>query len=251
MTFKDKVVLITGGSRGIGKAIAFAFAFKGAKVVINYRSNKAAAQETLDQLPKGEHSIIQGDISKADVVRILINNVMEKHSRIDIVVNNAGIFEKHPIEEINYTQWQYTWQRTLNTNLVGVANVCYCASQYMIQQKGGKIINISSRGAFRGEPDHPAYGASKAGLNSMSQSLAKALAKHNIFVGVIAPGYVMTDMTKDQLEGPEGKSIKAQSPLNRVAKPAEIAAAVLFMAGEDSAYMTGAILDINGASYFR
>ena len=176
---------------------------------------------------------------------------MDKHGRIDVVVNNAGIFEKHPIEEINYTQWQYTWQRTLNTNLVGVANVCYCASQYMIQQKGGKIINISSRGAFRGEPDHPAYGASKAGLNSMSQSLAKALAKHNIFVGVIAPGYVMTDMTKEQLEGPEGKDIKAQSPMNRVAKPAEIAAAVLFMAGEDSAYMTGAILDINGASYFR
>jgi len=121
----------------------------------------------------------------------------------------------------------------------------------MIIQGGGRIVNISSRGAFRGEPTHPAYGASKAGLNAMSQSLAQALAPHNIFIGVVAPGFVETDMTKDILNSPIGASIKNQSPLGRVAQPKEVAQAVLFLAAEGSEFMTGAILDVNGASYLR
>jgi NAD(P)-dependent dehydrogenase (short-subunit alcohol dehydrogenase family) len=127
----------------------------------------------------------------------------------------------------------------------------YCAAQHMIGQGNGRIVNISSRGAFRGEPDAPAYGASKAGLNSMSQSLAKYLAPYNIFVGVVAPGFVETDMAQETLAGPEGDDIRNQSPFKRVAKPEEVAYATLFLASEGAEFMTGAIIDVNGASYLR
>jgi 3-oxoacyl-[acyl-carrier protein] reductase len=139
----------------------------------------------------------------------------------------------------------------LDTNLIGAANATYCAAQQMIKQGGGRIVNISSRGAFRGEPDAPAYGASKAGLNAMSQSLAKYLAPYNIFVGVVAPGFVQTDMARDHLTGPQGDAIRNQSPLGRVAQPEEVAYAALFLASEGSQFMTGAIIDVNGASYLR
>ena len=121
----------------------------------------------------------------------------------------------------------------------------------MIKNGGGKIVNISSRGAFRGEPNYPAYGASKAGLNSFSQSLAKALAPYNIIVGVIAPGFVETDMASEFINGADGEEIRKQSPLNRVAKPEEIAKIVAVFAADGFEYMTGGIIDINGASYLR
>ena len=116
---------------------------------------------------------------------------------------------------------------------------------------GGRIVNVSSRGAFRGEPDAPAYGASKAGLNALSQSLAQKLAPHRIFVGVVAPGFVETDMTTTHLAGEGGRAIRAQSPLNRVAKPEEVAHAALFLASEGAEFTTGTIIDVNGASYLR
>jgi NAD(P)-dependent dehydrogenase (short-subunit alcohol dehydrogenase family) len=121
----------------------------------------------------------------------------------------------------------------------------------MIKQQYGKIINISSRGAFRGEPDHPAYGASKAGLNAMSQSLAVALAPHNISVGIIAPGFVETDMTVDYLASTQGEAIKKQSPFNRVATPEEVARLVAVFANDGFEFTSGGIIDINGASYLR
>jgi NAD(P)-dependent dehydrogenase (short-subunit alcohol dehydrogenase family) len=167
------------------------------------------------------------------------------------VVNNAGIFMEHKITEVSYEQWQEAWQQTLATNLIGVSNLCYFAANHMKEIGGGKIINISSRGAFRGEPDHPAYGASKAGLNATSQSLAIALAPHNITVGVIAPGFVETDMAKGHLAGEEGAKIKSQSPLNRVATPEEVARAVAAFASGGMEFMTGGIWDVNGASYLR
>ena len=120
-----------------------------------------------------------------------------------------------------------------------------------MQYGGGRIVAVSSRGAFRGEPQHPAYAASKAGLNAFSQSLAQALAPFGIFVGIVAPGFVETDMTARLLDGTEGDAIRAQSPLNRVAQPEEVARAVLFLAGEGNEFTTGAIIDINGASYLR
>jgi len=120
-----------------------------------------------------------------------------------------------------------------------------------MEHGGGRIVNVSSRGAFRGEPEGPAYGASKAGLNAMSQSLAQRLATHNIFVGVVAPGFVETEMGARVLDGPLGDSVRAQSPLNRVARPEEVAYAVLFLASSGSEFSTGTIIDVNGASYLR
>jgi NAD(P)-dependent dehydrogenase (short-subunit alcohol dehydrogenase family) len=157
----------------------------------------------------------------------------------------------HPIADVDFDDWQDAWQSTINTNLIGPANICYHAAKHMIKQGGGKIINISSRGANRGEPVAPAYGASKAGLNSMSQSLAVALAPYNIFVGVVAPGWVDTDMTSEFLSGEEGDAIRKQSPLGRVATSEEIAQAVLMLSMDGMEYATGTILDINGASYLR
>jgi len=251
MRFDDKIVLITGASRGIGRATAIAFAAKGAKVAINYRANLAAAMEALALLEGNDHILVKADVSDANEIAAMINEVTAQFGRIDILVNSAGIFEYHPIDKVDYETWQVEWQRTINVNLLGAANVMYCAAHQMMKQGGGRIVNVSSRGAFRGEPLQPAYGASKAGMNAMGQSLAQALAPHNIFVGTIAPGFVETDMAKSVLEGPEGDSIRQQSPIGRVAKPAEVAHGILFLASEGAEFMTGAILDINGASYLR
>ena len=147
--------------------------------------------------------------------------------------------------------WQRAWRRTLAINLEGPAHVCWCAARVLRAAGGGVIVNVGSRGAFRGEPDAPAYGASKAGLNALSQSLAVALAPHGIRVGVVAPGFVETDMAAALLDGPEGDGIRAQSPFGRVARPEEVASAVLFLASADAAFASGAIIDVNGASYLR
>ena len=243
--------MITGGSRGIGQATARAFASQGANVCISYLQNVEAAQATIESLEGGPHLAIQADVQDPEAVRRLINTAAKEYGRLDVVVNNAGIFNPHPVDRINYQDWQTSWQQTLSVNLIGPANICYCAAQYMILQGSGRIVNVSSRGAFRGEPDQPAYGASKAGLNALSQSLAQALATHNIFVGVVAPGFVETDMAKDILASPAGDGIRQQSPLGRVAKPEEVAKAILFLASEGTEFMTGAILDVNGASYLR
>lgn len=251
MDFSGKFVLVTGGSRGIGRAVARAFARHGAAVAINYNTNLQAAEETMQSLPDGPHFVVQADVTQPDSVQQMIETVTKKFKGLDVVVNNAGVFILHPLDEVSFAEWQKVWNDTLAVNLMGPANVCYYAAQYMIKQGGGRIVNISSRGAFRGEPQSPAYGASKAGLNAMSQSLAQQLAKYNIFVGVVAPGFVETDMAAEYLSGPGGDEIRNQSPLGRVARPGEVAQAALFLAAEGSEFMTGAIIDVNGASYLR
>ena len=251
MSFDGKVVLITGAARGIGRAVAQQFAENGARVALHFHSNREAAEVTFDSLAGDSHSLHQADITDAAESRQLVEAVIRQHSRLDVLVNNAAIFEAHPIAKVSYDDWQAAWQRTLNTNLIGAANVTFCAAQQMIQQGGGRIVNISSRGAFRGEPDAPAYGASKAALNAMSQSLAQALAPHNLFVYVVAPGFVETERVAYRLDGAEGDGIRNQSPLKRVAKPEEVAKTVLFLASEGTDFLTGGIVDVNGASYLR
>jgi len=247
MTFTDKVVLITGASRGIGRACAIQFAEQGATVVIHYNSNRAAAQQTLDACAGEGHMLVPADMADPDGVQFLIDHTVKKLGRVDVLVNNAGIYADHDPNTVDYPTWQAHWGRTLAVNLVGAANAAYLAAHHMAEQGGGKIVNVSSRGAFRGEPTAPAYGASKAGMNSMSQSLAKAYAHKNIIVTAVAPGWVETDMAADYL----GTGIAAQSPLNRVATPDEIARAVVFLASDGCEFATGAILDVNGASYLR
>ncbi len=251
MNFTNKTVLITGASRGIGEATARNFARRGADLILTYNRDEAAARAVIDSLPGDQHACIQLSIENPDSIRMVVEQVIEAFGKIDILVNNAGISRSHPITQTDYPTWQDAWQRTLAVNLTGPANLCHQIVPHMIEQGGGRIVNVSSRGAFRGEPQQPAYGASKAGLNAMSQSLARALAPYHIFIGTVAPGFVKTDMARETLAGPEGESIKNQSPLGRVASPEEVAHGIVFMASEEAAFMTGAILDINGASYFR
>ncbi len=243
--------LVTGASRGIGRAIAQAFAEQGATVAVGFHSNHEAAEEAIGSLPGGGHMLAQADIATPEGARSLIANTVKRLGGIDILVNNAGIFRDHRIADVDFDAWHDAWTTTLAANLIGPAHTCYAAAQHMIRQGSGRIINVSSRGAFRGEPEAPAYGASKAGLNAMSQSLAVALAPHGIFVGVVAPGFVETDMAASSLVGEKGDAIRQQSPLGRVARPDEVANAVLFLAGEGVDFATGAILDVNGASYLR
>ena len=251
MDYTGRNILITGSSRGIGKAIATQFAQKGARVAIHYRSGQSEAQAVFDALPGTGHLLVQGDVADPHAIQEMVNMCVQQFGTLDTLINNAGIFLPHPIDEVNYNTWQTQWLRTIQVNLTGAANLCYCAAQEMIKHKWGRIINITSRGAFRGEPNHPAYGASKAGLNALSQSLAVKLAPYNIGVFAVAPGFIETDMAKPVLEGPQGESIRQQSPLNRVGLPQEVAHAVLFYASSASDYLTGGILDINGASYLR
>ncbi len=251
MDFTGKTVLVTGASRGIGRTIAWAFANKGAQVAAHYHQDDKAARETLESLPGGPHDIFRYDISDASQPKPLVDEVIERFGRIDILVNNAGVHKSHPVKDVDYHEWLDAWQLILATNLLGPANLMYWVIRHMIERGGGRIVNISSRGAFRGEPTNPAYGASKAGLNALSQSLAQALAPNHIFITVVAPGFVDAGMASERLSGPDGDSIRAQSPLGRVAKPEEVAHTVLFLASEGSDFLTGAIVDVNGASYLR
>ncbi len=251
MDFSGKTVLVTGGTRGIGLAIAKGFADAGARVAMVYRGNESAADKALSELAGTDHVLIQADISDAMEAERCIVEAVTSLGTIDILVNNAGIGIYHPVESTSYADWQDAWQQILDTNLIAPANLCYLAARHMMERGGGRIVNVSSRGAFRGEPIKPAYGASKAGLNALGQSLAVALAPHNIFVGTVAPGFVNTDLAAERLNGPEGDEIRAQSPLNRVAEPEDVAQAVLFLAAPGSEFSTGTIIDVNGASYLR
>ena len=251
LDFAGKVVMVTGASRGIGRETALQFSKSGARVAINYHRNRQAAEQTLAELAGDGHVLLQGDVSDPAVVQSMTQAAIREMGQIDVLVNNAGIYIDHPIADVGFDAWHDAWQGTLATNLVGPANLSYCVARHMMERGGGRIVNVSSRSAFRGEPDGPAYGASKAGMNAMSQSLAKALAPHNVFVFVVAPGFVETDMTAESLTGPMGDSIRDQSPLGRVAIPEDVARTVLFLAAEGSEFLTGCIVDINGASYLR
>jgi len=249
--FQNKIVLVTGASRGIGKAIAGEFAKAGATIALHYHVNHDAADKTLALLPGKGHYAVAADISNGEQVIRLAGHVIERSGRIDVLVNNAGVFEEFRIMDLSFDDWRKAWHKTLDTNLTGTAHLTFLVAKQMMRQGGGKIVNVSSRGAFRGEPDAPAYGASKAGLNALGQSFAKALAPHNIYVYTVAPGYVDTEMAATAMEGDRGEEIRKQSPLKRIASPAEIARTVCFLASEGTDYLTGCIVDINGASYLR
>jgi NAD(P)-dependent dehydrogenase (short-subunit alcohol dehydrogenase family) len=248
----NRAILVTGASRGIGSSVARAFAALGDRVALHHRDSAGLAEAVRAGLPGSGHVIVQADLADAAAVRRMVDAASEQLGGLDVLVNNAAVFIAHPITELPYDQWQQAWQDTIGVNLIGTANVTWCAVQHMIAGGGGgRIVNVSSRGAFRGEPDQPAYGASKAGLNALGQSLAIALAPHGIAVATVAPGFVETDMANAYLKPPRGEQIRAQSPFQRVARPDEIAAAVVYLASETAEWASGAILDLNGASYLR
>ena len=238
----SRSVLVTGSSRGIGAAIAQAFAGAGDRVAVHYATARETAEETLAALPGSGHVLVGGDLGDPSAVAALVDGV-------DVLVNNAGIFVPHPILDVDYDAWQEAWSRTIAVNLLGPANASWCAVRHL--RSGGRIVNVSSRGAFRGEPKQPAYGASKAGLVALGQSLARSLGPVGISVTTVAPGYTETDMAAETLAGPRGAAIRAESPLGRVARASEVAAAVLYLASAEAEMASGAVLDLNGASYLR
>lgn len=248
---QGKACLVTGASRGIGAAIAAMLAGHGAQVAVHYGSDRQAADGVVAELVGNGHVVLGADLSAGANGVDLVERTVSALGRLDVLVNNAGIYLPHPPLEVSTDDWLEKWQRILAVNLVAPAALCQAAAKVMAEQGSGRIINIGSRGAFRGEPAGPAYGASKAGLHAMSQSLAVALAPQNIQVFAVAPGFVETDMARESLQGDAGDRIRAQSPMNRVGLPEEVAEAVCFLATTDADYMTGAIIDINGASYLR
>ena len=244
-------VLVTGGSRGIGRVIARAFAERGDRVAVHYGSSREQAEEVLAGLPGEGHALVQADMADPGAVARMVDDAADALDRLDVLVNNAGVFTAHPPLEVSYEDWQAAWARTLAVNLVGAANATFRAVPHLIAAGGGAVVNVSSRGAFRGEPNTPAYGASKAGLNAFAQSMALVLAPHGISVTCVAPGFVQTEMAREVLDGPGGDAVRAQSPFGRVADPAEVASAVLWLASPDARFSTGTIVDVNGASYLR
>jgi NAD(P)-dependent dehydrogenase (short-subunit alcohol dehydrogenase family) len=245
----SKAVLITGASRGIGRATVRAFAEAGDRVAIHHRDSLAPAESLLAELPGEGHVIVRGDVSDAEEVQAFVDAAALALGGLDVVVNNAAVFVAHHVNDSSYERWQAAWRHTIDVNLIGPANVAWCAVRHM--RPGGRIVNVSSRGAFRGEPKQPAYGASKAGLNALGQSLAIALAPQGIAVTTVAPGYVETDMANRDLKSARGAEIRAQSPFGRVARPEEIAAAIVWLASDEAEWASGTIVDLNGASYLR
>ncbi|HEX5497503.1 MAG TPA: SDR family oxidoreductase [Mycobacteriales bacterium] len=246
-----RAVLVTGGSGGIGRAVATAFAAAGDRVAVHYNSAAEVARRAVGALPGTGHLLAPADLADPEAVRAMVDRVAGALDGIDVLVNNAGVYVGHPPADPDYDAWQAAWTHTIGVNLLGAANVTWCAARYMLAAGGGRIVNVSSRGAFRGEPDHPAYAASKAGLNAFGQSLALALGPHGIAIGTVAPGFVDTEMAAGILAGPHGDRIRAQSPFGRVATAEEVATAVLFLAAPEAQFTSGAILDLNGASYLR
>jgi 3-oxoacyl-[acyl-carrier protein] reductase len=244
-------VLVTGASRGIGAATALAFAQLGDRVAVHYGSARDRASEVVAGLP-GDGHVVGADLADPDAVEGMVAEAVEGLGGVDVLVNNAAIFTDHAIATIDAAGWRAAWRETIGINLLGTADVTFHVARHMIDRgTRGRIVNVSSRGAFRGEPVSPAYGASKAGVNALGQSLAIALAPHGIGVATVAPGFVETDMASRVLDGPDGDAVRAQSPFGRVARPEEIAAAIVYLASPQAEWASGAVLDLNGASYLR
>jgi 3-oxoacyl-[acyl-carrier protein] reductase len=252
VTEPGRAVLVTGASRGIGAAVSRAFAQRGDRVAVHYGASAERAQQVADSMPGDGHAVVSADLADPQATERMVDEAAERLGGIDVLVNNAGIWEAHPITETTYDQWRHAWQRTLDINLTGAANATWCAVRHMrAAGKGGAIVNVASRGAFRGEPEHPAYGASKAGLIAFGQSLARALGQYGIVVSAVAQGFAETDMAAAELVGEAGAARRAESPLGRVSTPEEIAAAVVFLASPEARMASGSVLDVNGASYLR
>lgn len=249
-------VLVTGASRGIGRAIAQGFATQGDVVAVHYGSGRIDAEQTLDSLNGDGHVLVQGDVGDPVEASGVVKRSVDALGGVDVLVNNAAIApgpgNRHRLDDTSYQDWLNTWRRMMDVDLLGAVNTTYCVATHLIERGApGNIVNVGSRGAFRGEPDFPAYGAAKAALHAFGQSMAVALGPYGISVTAVAPGFISTARQHEKLDGPEGDALRSQSPVGRVGTPEEVATAVLYLASPGAAWSTGAILDVNGASYLR
>lgn len=241
--------MVTGASRGIGAATALAFAQGGDRVAIHYSASEAEASSLLQALPGKGHLMVRADLRCREEIRQLVASVRDAWGGIDVLINNAGVVHWVDVEANNPDEWEFAWDDTIEVNLMGTALVTWHALRVMGQ--GGRIVNVTSRAAFRGMPGSIPYAASKAAIAALSQSLAQAVAGRGISVTAIAPGYVETDMLRIAIDERGGESIHKQSPFQRVATADEVAQAIIFLAGSKAEWAAGAILDFNGASHLR
>ena len=238
---KDKVALVTGASRGIGKAAAIALASQGAKVVVNYARSSEAAKATVQEITAagGEAVALQADVSQAEQVDNLIKQTFDKFGRIDVLVNNAGITKDTLLLRMKPEQWQ----AVIDLNLTGVFLCTKAVSKIMLKQRSGRIVNIASVAGQMGNPGQANYSAAKAGVIGFTKTVAKELANRGITVNAVAPGFIETDMTNDLKSDDIIKFI----PLGRYGKPAEVAGTIRFLASDPAAaYITGQVFNVDG-----
>ncbi len=241
-----KSVIVTGGSRGIGRACCLALARAGARVCVNYRVESPSAELVVEEIESGggEAFALSADVARRQDAEMLVDEAVHRFGGLDILVNNAGIWKGSPIDEMTETEWE----ETIAINLTGTFFCTRAAVPVMKNARWGRIVNISSTAGQRGEAFHSHYAASKGGVISFTKSLAVELAPHGITVNCVAPGWVATDMTQESLLGPEREAILAAIPLGRVARPEEIAGAVAFLASDLASFVTGEILNVNGGA---
>ncbi len=244
----NKNILVTGASNGIGKGIAEALGNSGAKIAIHYNSNQQNASELARQIGNGSE-VFQADLSDANSCEKLFNDVISRFNRLDAIINNAGTLIMSPLESEN---WIKDWDLTMATNLRAVGILCRMAIQHFQANGGGRIINIASRAAFRGDtPEFLAYAASKAGVVALSKSIARGFGSDNITCFTLAPGWVKTDMTKESIDKYGEHHILEGIALNRLTEPKDIAPIVILLASGLADHATGTTIDINAASYVR
>ena len=242
----DKTIVVTGGSKGIGRAVCEAFAKPGMRIFFNYATDAAGAAETERRIAEagGTGKGAQVDVSSESDVKAFLDSVIKETGRLDILVNNAGITRDGLIVRMKTSDWE----TVMDVNLKGAFLCSKIAAKAMLKQRGGRIINISSVVGASGNPGQANYVAAKAGLIGFTKALAKELASRSITVNAVAPGYVETDMTAAMTDA-QREAMIAQVPLGRPATALEIAAAVRFLASDDAAYITGHVLHVNGGMY--
>jgi len=246
-----RAVLVTGGAGGIGRAVAERFAAAGDRVAITHRPGSVdRAAAVLAALPGSGHALVPADLTEPRSAPLVVDAAATALGGLDVLVNNAAVAPPHPPRTTPFEDWAAAFEETFAVNLLAPAHLVFAAVAHLARSAAGRVVNVSSRGAFRGEPDMAAYGASKAALNAFGQSMAVALAPLGIAVATVAPGFVDTPMAR--LEDAErAATIRAQSPFDRVATPAEVAGAVFWLASAEAEWASGAVLDLNGASYLR
>ena len=243
MLLANKTALVTGASRGIGRATAIELAKAGAKVAVNYAGNRAAAEEVVAQIQAagGQAFMVQADVGDAAAVDAMVKSVVEQFGSIDILVNNAGITRDNLIMRMK----EEDWDAVIHTNLKGIFNCTKVVTKLMMKQRYGRIVNMTSVVGVMGNAGQSNYAAAKAGVIGFTKSMAKELASRNINVNAVAPGYIATDMTADLPEQAK-TDLQSQIPLQRLGNPADVASAVLFLVSPGADYITGQTLHVDG-----